>query len=157
MEAQNRTRVRGFGPWRPRIGLGFEVFGPWRLRIGVGFEVLDRGGLELDWGSRFWALEAQNWTRVRGFGPWQPRIGLGFAAWHVYKRPGMGWCGCAPPAPYVLTYVVLLAFPRRDSRVGGARGCMYIYTAWSDLVWPGLAWCGLVWVCPPGATTYLRA
>ncbi len=28
LEAQNWTRVRGFGPWRLRIGLGFEVLGP---------------------------------------------------------------------------------------------------------------------------------
>ncbi len=69
---------------------------------------------------------------VRGFGPWQPRIGLGFEAWHVYKRPGLAWCGLVWPGvawsglvrvglPGALrTYVrSSLGFPRLDRMVGG--------------------------------------
>ena len=38
------------------------------LRIGLGYDVLILGASGLDQGSRFQALAAQNWIRLRGFG-----------------------------------------------------------------------------------------
>ena len=56
-----------------------------------------------------------------------PGLGLPGPAWGGLARPGGAWCGYAPPCA-LCTYVCsLLAFPRRDKRVGGCILYIYIY------------------------------